>query len=328
MLKTYRTIRKVASAGAPVLISGESGTGKELAARAIHERSPQNTGPFVAINCAGLPSSLIESELFGHERGAFTGAVARKIGRLEAARGGTCFLDEIGDLPLEQQGHLLRFLQEKVIERVGSTESISVDVRIVAASNVDLQKAVKEGRFREDLFYRLNVLSVHMPPLRERADDIDLLTRFFVQKFSRELHRPVAGVRESAKTAMRNYRWPGNVRELISVIRRAVVMADRRWLSVSDLALPQSIDDYVDELPNLAQARCEAEMACIRAALDYSASNVQAAANTLGVSRGTLYRLMDKYNIRTGHEIPTGDLFRSAEDLPGTDRHHNFLGSA
>lgn len=299
MLDTYRAIRKVAGTDAPVLITGESGTGKELAARAIHERSSNSKGPFVAINCAGLPASLIASELFGHERGAFTGAVARKLGRLEAAKNGTCFLDEIGDLPIELQGHLLRFLQEKVIERVGSTQSIPLDVRIIAATNVDLQQAVKEGRFREDLFYRLNVLSIHMPPLRAREDDIELLARFFLQKFAHELGRPVAGLRESALAAMRNHSWPGNVRELISVIRRAVVMADRRWLSAADLGMstPHTLRLNRASVPTLAEARREAEVTCIRQAMEASSLNIQSAARNLGVSRVTLYRLLEKYSI-------------------------------
>jgi len=325
MIETYRRIRKVAPADAPVLITGESGTGKELAARAIHERSPFCKGPFIAINCAGLPASLIGSELFGHEKGAFTGAVARKIGRLEAAQNGTCFLDEIGDFPLELQGHLLRFLQEKMIERLGSTSPISLNVRVIAATNVDLAKAVEKGTFREDLYYRLNVLSLRLPPLRERQGDIELLTRYFIQKFARELRQPVVGLRDSAMTALRNYNWPGNVRELISVIRRAVVMTDRRWLGPKDLSLPNAGHIGPTTPHTLEEARQQAEIDCIRKALESSPANIQAAARTLGVSRGTLYRLIEKHHLREGtaepHRRATTDPVTPFHKLQDKSRH-------
>jgi DNA-binding NtrC family response regulator len=295
MAEIYRAIRKVAVTAEPVMITGETGTGKELAARAIHERSSHARGPFVAVNCAGLTPTLIASELFGHEKGSFTGAHARKIGHLEAAQNGTCFLDEIGDLPLELQGNLLRFLQEKVIERVGSTQSVPVNARVIAATNVDLRQAVREGRFREDLFYRLNVLSIHMPPLRDRGDDIELMATFFLKAFAKDLSRPMLGFRQSAMRAMRNYPWTGNVRELISVVRRASVMSEHRWLSAADLGLPDTPATQ-GPLLTLAQARKRAEDSLIRSVLA-SRPTLQAAATTLGVSRVTLYRLMEKYSI-------------------------------
>ncbi|MDE2462507.1 MAG: sigma-54-dependent Fis family transcriptional regulator [Alphaproteobacteria bacterium] len=292
-----RSIRKIAATDVPVLITGESGTGKELAARAIHQLSSRRAAPFVAINCAGLPPGLIATELFGHERGAFTGAVARKLGRLEIANGGTNFLDEIGDFPLELQGHLLRFLQEKVIERVGSTTSITLDTRIVAATHIDLKKAVEAGRFREDLYYRLNVLSIEMPPLRARGNDIVLLADRLLQKFSREANRSVVGLRDDAIAALRSYTWPGNVRELIAVLQRAVVLADGPWLTASALGLLGASAAAPAAMPTLEQARNAAESACIQRALTMSGSNVRRAARILGISRNTLYRLAERHAI-------------------------------
>jgi len=238
MRSVFETIRRFGSTDAPVLITGESGTGKEMAALALHERSPYAAGPFVAINCAGMPADLIASELFGHEKGSFTGAYQRKIGRIEAAKGGTVFLDEIGDLPLDLQPHLLRFLQEKTIDRVGGNRAIPVDVRVIAATNADLEKAMSEGRFREDLFYRLNVLSLELPPLREREQDIDLLAKFFLKKFAREMNRPAPQLAASALRALRQHSWPGNVRELISCVRRAVVVSDSPEIMAHELGLP------------------------------------------------------------------------------------------
>ena len=292
-----RAIRKMAATDVPVLITGESGTGKELAARAIHQLSSRHAAPFVAINCAGLPPGLIASELFGHERGAFTGAVARKLGRLEVANGGTSFLDEIGDFPLELQGHLLRFLQEKMIERVGSTASIRLDARIVAATHIDLKKAVETGHFREDLFYRLNVLAIEMPPLRSRGDDIVLLADRFARKVSREVSRPFEGFQSEAIAALRRYEWPGNVRELIAVLQRAIVMAEGPWLSATDLGFGGMVATRAPKMPTLAQARNEAEAESIRRALILSDANVCRAAKLLGVSRNTLYRLAERHSI-------------------------------
>ena len=302
IVQVFNLIRKFAEVDAPVLITGETGTGKELAAKAIHERSAFAKGPFVSINCAGLPASIIESELFGYERGAFTGAVKQKIGRIEAARGGTLFLDEIGDLPMEIQGHLLRFLQEKTIERLGSTRSVTVDCRVIAATNVNLEEAVKAGRFREDLFYRLNVLTLEMPPLRERGDDIMLLATYFLRKFSSELQIPKLGFHDSAIEKLQRYRWPGNVREMISTIRRAVVMAEGRCLKASDLTFPESKGEGSLSLPDLATARQQLEEKLMREALRMNASNIKRAAKELGVSRVTFYRMMEKYAIKLPSE--------------------------
>ena len=317
MRTAFDVIRKYATTDASVLITGESGTGKELVALAIHERSSLKAGPFVPINCAGLPPTLIASELFGHEKGAFTGAYQRKIGRIEAAKGGTLFLDEIGDLPLELQVHLLRFLQEKTIDRVGGRGSIRVDVRVLAATHDDLRKAVAEGRFREDLFFRLNVLCLKMPPLRERGDDVDLLSTYFLRKFSEEMNRPVLGFDESALRAIRSYRWPGNVRELISCVRRGAVMAEGDTITLGDLGLPEDGEmpatregqaagtgyggDLGEDSPAvpLARARSEVEVALIRTALARRGRNIKRTAEDLDISRVTLYRLMDKHGIQS-----------------------------
>ncbi len=296
-------VRKVARARAPVLIRGESGTGKELVARAIHQHSGRAAGPFVAVNCAGLPPSLIGSELFGHEKGSFTGAIGRKIGRIEAAQGGTLFLDEVGDLPLELQGHFLRFLQERTIERIGGTGPIQVDVRVLAATHVDLARAQAEGRFREDLFYRLNVLAIDLPPLRERGGDVDLLACHFLGKFARELGRSTLRLRESALQALRAYGWPGNVRELISCVHRAAVMAEGKWVTAEDLGIDLGrIRARTKPRPTLHEARAELEKRLVEEALRQSGQTVQAAARQLGISRMTLYRLLDRYGI--GAERP------------------------
>ncbi|HKK05927.1 MAG TPA: sigma-54 dependent transcriptional regulator [Gammaproteobacteria bacterium] len=293
----FEAIRKVASVDAAVLITGESGTGKELAARAIHERSTRAGQPFIAVNCGALPVSLIQSELFGHEKGSFTGAYERKIGFIEAAAGGTLFLDEIGDLPLDLQVNLLRFLQEGTIQRIGSRERLHVDARIIAATRVDLEQAVAENRFREDLYYRLNVLGVHMPPLREREEDIELLARYFFEQFSKERRRRLRGFSDAALKAMRRHDWSGNVRELINRVRRAIVMCDGKLVCASDLGLGR--EEVERRIVTLEEARAQAEREAIRSALGMSGKNVSLAARSLGVSRVTLYRLMYKYNIQT-----------------------------
>jgi DNA-binding NtrC family response regulator len=295
MLAVHAAVEKIARSDASALIQGESGTGKELVARAIHARSARAGGPFIALNCAALPPSLIGSELFGHEKGAFTGALVRKIGRIEAAHGGSLFLDEIGDLPLELQGHFLRFLQERTIDRIGGTGPIAVDVRVIAASNIDLVKAQAEGRFREDLFYRINVLAIELPPLSQRGDDIELLARYYLERFARELRRPMLGFRDSALRAMRAYGWPGNVRELISCTQRAAVMAEGRWVTVADLGL-EGLEPSQGR-PTLQEARADLEHRMVREALEQTGHSVQAAARQLGVSRMTLYRLLERYDI-------------------------------
>lgn len=295
MWKLFKTIRKVAAVDASVCISGESGTGKELTAQAIHERSQRAKQPFHAINCGALSDHLIQSELFGHEKGAFTGAVQRKIGRIEAADGGTLFLDEIGDLPLELQVNLLRFLETRRIQRVGGLEEIPVDVRILAATHVDLERAVAEQRFREDLFHRLNVLQVKVPPLREHPEDIEILARYFFERFSHEKPSQLKGFSSEALLVMRQYRWPGNVRELINRVRRAMVMCDNRLIQPEDLGIERR------SLPRckmtLEQARDAAERDTLLAALGRNHNQVQPTSKELGVSRVTIYRLMEKHGI-------------------------------
>ena len=244
LLSVFKMIRKFAANEAPVLITGESGTGKELVAQAIHERSSYANGPFNPINCGGIPASLIASELFGHERGSFTGAHERKIGRIESAAGGTVFLDEIGELPLDLQANLLRFLQEKTIDRIGAQRPIKVDVRVLAATNKNLAEEVRAGRFREDLYYRLNVLEINLPPLRERGEDVDLLCSYFLREFAAEMKMSELRLSGSALAAIRSYSWPGNVRELISRLRRAAVMADSEEITSEELDLPAPLGGY------------------------------------------------------------------------------------
>ncbi len=298
MHRVFHAIRKVAAVEAPVLVLGESGTGKELAARAIHERSERAAGTFVAVNCGALPENLVHSELFGHEKGAFTGAHQQRIGRLEAADGGTIFLDEIGDLPLELQVNLLRFLQESRIQRVGGTEEIPVDVRVLAATHKDLDAEVAAGRFREDLYYRLNVLHLRVPPLRERDDDIEVLANFYFEKFAREREANVRGFTNQALKVMRAHDWPGNVREMINRIRRAMVMGDNRLITADDLGLDRRSGPR--NIMTLAEARAEAEKRAVKAALHQTGNNITQASRVLDVSRPTLYRLMEQYQVEAG----------------------------
>ena len=303
MRQVFERIRRFAATDSPVLVTGESGTGKELAARAIHERSPRAGGPFVAINCAALPPSLIASELFGHEKGAFTGAVGRKIGLIERADRGTLFLDEVGDLPVETQGHLLRFLQDMTLLRVGSTQHVRVDARILSATNVPLADAIRERRFREDLYYRLAVLELRLPPLRERDGDVELLATYILRSVSRELARSISGFTADALAAMHRHDWPGNVRELISAVRRAVVMAGGHWITAEDLDLPQHAARETLPEPREDAAACHPREALLRA-LEEANGNVAAAARRLQVSRVTIYRMLKRHGIaRTGTEL-------------------------
>ncbi|WP_232821261.1 sigma-54 dependent transcriptional regulator [Oceanimonas marisflavi] len=291
----FSQIRKVAGVDATVLITGSSGTGKELIARAIHQRSQRRKGPFVALNCGALPENLIQTELFGHEKGAFTGAHCRKIGRIEAAGGGTLFLDEIGDLPLSLQVNLLRFLQEETIERLGGHETLYIDARVIAATHRDLEAEVQEGGFREDLYYRLNVLSIEVPDLKEREGDIELLASFFFRKFTEGRHHKVRGFSRRAIAAMNGHDWPGNVRELINRVRKAIVMSDNRLITAADLGLDKSMAGQAT--PTLEEARHQAERQAIRRSLRKAGNNVSAAARQLGISRVTLYRLMEKHHL-------------------------------
>ncbi|PWK86622.1 sigma-54 dependent transcriptional regulator [Fulvimonas soli] len=291
------TIRKYAPVDLPVLITGETGTGKEVAASALHRLSARAERPFVPINCGALPPNLVQSELFGHERGAFTGANARRVGHIESASGGTVFLDEIGDLPLDAQTSLLRFLQEGTFERLGSSQPIRADVRVLAATHVDLEKAVAEGRFREDLYYRLNVLRLPMPPLRERGGDVELLAQFFLEQF-RQQHRtgqPVS-FSASARRAMRAFAWPGNVRELLNRVQRAAVVAEGPLIDTADLDLPaQPAERSV--AAGLGEARILAERDAILACLRETRFNISECARRLRISRVTVYRLCKKHRL-------------------------------
>jgi len=290
-----KQITKVAQADATVLIWGESGSGKELTARAIHNHSPRAAGPFVAMNCGAVPASLIQSELFGYERGAFTGATKEKRGLIESAAGGTLFLDEVGDLPLELQANLLRFLQEHTIIRVGSARSIEVDVRVIAASHMRLEDAVRSGRFREDLLYRLNVLPLAVPALRERKEDLEVLAGHFFRLFASDKNPRLTGFSNRSIAAMQQHGWPGNVRELINRIRRAMVMSEGRLITPEDLDLQSPSLTGTGEA--LEDARVRAECDAIQESLLGSRNNKTRAARDLGVSRMTLYRLMEKHGI-------------------------------
>ncbi|MEO5374126.1 MAG: sigma-54 dependent transcriptional regulator [Alphaproteobacteria bacterium] len=296
MRRVTDAIRKIAASDAPVLITGESGTGKELAASAIHAQSGQAAGPFIAINCAAIPSSLVASELFGHERGAFTGASQRRVGRIQLAEGGTLFLDEIGDLPLEMQAHLLRFLQEHTVDPVGGSHPITVHARVVAATNVPLHRAVAEGRFRQDLFYRLHVLTLEMPPLRAREGDAALLAEAFLDRFGREMDGRPRRLGVEARQLVDGYAWPGNVRELMAAARRAVVMGDADCIRPEDLGLPDPSSANQAQA-SLEFARQEVEEALVRKALGLHRGNIKRSAEHLGIARVTLYRLIEKYGI-------------------------------
>lgn len=299
MASVRERLCKFAGFDMPVLLTGETGTGKDVAARAIHARSTRHAGPFVAINCGALPENLVQSELFGHERGAFTGANARKIGRIEAAAGGVVFLDEIGDLPLEAQCNLLRFLEAHTIERVGSTQSIQVDARVIAATHVDLQRAVREGRFREDLFYRLNVLHVQLPPLREREGDAALLAQHFLDEFGAAHHLRGRKFSAAAREAITAYAWPGNVRELINRVHSAAVTSVARTLAPADLGLAVTPSDA----PDLQAAREQTERETIVDQLRASGFNMSECARRLHISRVTLYRLCHKYGLKIDSAI-------------------------
>ena len=301
-----------------VLITGESGTGKELAARAIHAGSRRREGPFVVVNCAAIPSNLVASELFGYEKGAFTGANARTKGQIEHADGGTLFLDEIGDMPVDLQGHLLRFLQEGQIVRVGGRETMAVDVRIVAATNVRLREAIAEGRFREDLFYRLNVLTLKLPPLRERVEDIEPLARHFLQTAARDFGRGVTGFEADALAALRRHAWPGNVRELMATVRRAVVIGDGDTVTVRDL---MGIEETPrpPALPAAApppRAGSPEERAALLAALTRHGENVTLTAQELGVSRVTLYRMLRRHAVSLDRGLKEPPVTRAQNPQP------------
>ena len=294
--EVFAAIRKVATTDVPVLIVGESGTGKELVAKAIHQRSIRKKNPFVPINCAAIPENLLESELFGHEKGAFTGAHTRRKGRIESAQGGTLFLDEIGELPLLLQVKLLRFLQEHVIERVGGRTGITVDTRVIAATNMDLQQAMKENRFREDLYYRLGVITIDVPPLRDREGDVLFLAKAFLHRYATETNKKIAGFTNAAVQALETHPWPGNVRELENRIRRAMIMAGGAKLTAEDLQLG-AVKAKPRERLGLKEAREKAERQVILQSLASNQNNISRVAAELGISRPTLYELMEKLKI-------------------------------
>ena len=297
MLKVARTIERVANANVSVMLLGASGTGKELLARAVHDKSDRKDGAFVAINCAAIPDNLLEAELFGYERGAFTGAVKSNIGKIEMAQGGTLFLDEVGDIPLPLQVKLLRFLQERVIERIGGRQTIPVDTRIVCATHQNLEAMIGDGRFREDLYYRLAEIVVKIPALGERAGDSVLLARHFANRFAKEMDSRIHSLAPDAIAAIDAYAWPGNVLELENRIKRAVIMADGKSISAADLDLPGAVKEEMDAI-NLRAVREVADRRAIRQALSRTENNISGAAKLLGISRPTLYDLLKQYRLQ------------------------------
>jgi two-component system NtrC family response regulator len=296
MFKVCRMIEKVAPTDASVLVLGESGTGKELVARALHAQSGRSGARFVAINCAAIPEQLLESELFGYEKGAFTGAVKTTLGKIEVASGGTLFLDEIGDMPLALQAKLLRFLQDRIIERVGGRQEIPVDVRVVCATNRDLQQFIIEQKFRQDLYFRIGEVTINVPPLRERSGGATVLAHAMLRKFGKVGGRPKRGFTEDATAALEAYSWPGNVRELENRVKTAMIMAETPMLTAEDLGLKEGAESTL--LFNLKEVRTRAERQAIRQAMSITDGNVSKTAELLGVSRPTLYDLMEKYGIR------------------------------
>ena len=296
MVRVARTIERVANTNVSVMLLGASGTGKELLARGLHDASDRRNGAFVAINCAAIPETLLESELFGHEKGAFTGAVSTMQGKIEQAAGGTLFLDEVGDIPLALQVKLLRFLQERVIERIGSRKSIPVDTRIVCATHQDLEAMIADGRFREDLFYRLAEIVVKIPSLAERPGDATLLAKSFLGRFAREMNPQVKGFAPDALAAIDGWPWPGNVRELENRVKRAVIMADGKLIGAADLDLAEPNEESGRAL-NLKSAREQADRKTIRHALARSEGNISSTAKLLGISRPTLYDLLKQYDL-------------------------------
>ncbi|NLR71453.1 PEP-CTERM-box response regulator transcription factor [Novosphingobium sp. ERN07] len=298
MIKVARTIERVANTNVSVMLLGASGTGKELLAKGLHDASGRASGSFIAINCAAIPENLLESELFGHEKGAFTGAVKTTEGKIELASGGTLFLDEVGDIPLQLQVKLLRFLQERTIERIGGRKSIEVDTRIVCATHQNLEAMIADGRFREDLFYRLAEIVVRIPGLAERPGDATLLAKTFLMRFAKEMNPQVKGLAPDALAAIDGWNWPGNVRELENRMKRAVIMADGKLVTAADLDLPGSGGEDASPL-NLKTAREATDRKIIRHALARSEGNISSTARLLGISRPTLYDLLKQYDLQS-----------------------------
>jgi two-component system NtrC family response regulator len=296
MQEVFGAIRKVATTEVPVLVLGESGTGKERAAQAIHNLSKRKDGPFVAINCGAIPENLLESELFGHEKGSFTGAHAQRLGKVETAQGGTLFLDEIGELPQALQVKFLRFLQERVIQRVGGRKDIPVDIRLVAATNADLAKSMADGKFREDLFFRLAVVKMKLPPLRDRFGDVPLLAQAILKRFASENGNEKLKFSPTAIRAMEQYHWPGNIRELENRVRRAAIMAEGSRITDEDLELTTTTGPLAGI--TLKEAREALEKDYLNRALKRNKGNISAAATELGISRPTIYELMEKFGFR------------------------------
>lgn len=300
MQKVFEVVRRVAKSDISVLVTGESGTGKKLIAHALHQQSDRAHGAFVAINCGAIPENLLESELFGHEKGAFTGAHTRRKGRIESADKGTLFLDEIGELPTALQVKLLRFLQDRGIERIGGRESIEIDARIIAATNVDLDRAMAQGKFREDLYYRLNTITIPVPPLRDRGGDILLLAERFLSRVADGANKNFAGFTKEAKVSIERYHWPGNVRELENRIKRAVAMADGNRITAEDLELDSPRVGYTGH--SLKDAREAIERELIQRTLEKTGGNITRAASELGISRPTLHDLIVRYSLREPKE--------------------------
>jgi two-component system, NtrC family, response regulator len=295
MLKAARTVERVANTNVSVMLLGASGTGKELMARGLHDASARKSKPFVAINCGAIPENLLESELFGHEKGAFTGAIKTTEGKIELAHGGTLFLDEVGDIPMPLQVKLLRFLQERVIERIGGRKTIPVDVRIVAATHQNLNQMISDQTFREDLYYRLAEVTINIPKLSERSGDAVLLAKHFLARFAREMNPSIKGFAAAALTAIDQWGWPGNVRELENRVKRAVIMADTKFITVDDLQFDTPDDE--DRLLNLKAAREVADRKAIGRAIARTEGNISNAAKLLGISRPTLYDLLKQYEM-------------------------------
>jgi two-component system NtrC family response regulator len=296
MVKVCRTVEKVAPSDATILLLGDSGTGKELCAHSLHDLSPRMSGRFIAINCAAIPENLLESELFGYERGAFTGAVKQTPGKIEYANKGTLFLDEVGDLPMSLQAKLLRFLQERVVERIGGRAEIPVDVRVVCATHQNLAEKIQAGTFREDLYYRISEISIQIPPLCKRVGDITLLARMFLEQFNREQGKNLRGFSKDALMAMETYHWPGNVRELMNRVKRAAIMAEGKQIQAKDLELEGVSRDEAQL--DLRHVREQAERQAIMRAMSHAGGKISAAADLLGISRPTMYDFIRKFNLK------------------------------
>jgi transcriptional regulator with GAF, ATPase, and Fis domain len=305
MREVYRRIEKVAGTDISVLVQGETGTGKEVVAREVHRRSARASGPFIAVNCGAIPEALLESELFGHVKGAFTGAIATRLGKFQAANAGTLFLDEIGDMPMSLQVKILRALQERAVTKVGDTRAEAVDIRVIAATHRVLEEETKRGTFREDLYYRLNVVSIHLPPLRERGDDVAVIAKYFLQKYAKEFSARVRGFTPSALVALRKYAWPGNIRELENRVKKAVVLADKALVSAEDLDLRPEVLEPI--LP-LAQAKEEYQKRYINEVLERNGGNRTKTAKDLGVDPRTIFRHLEKLDAeRRGTPPPPDD---------------------